>query len=207
MSLTSRSMMPARYPDVARVIGLSPEETIMLFDIIAAQQAQPIQIGPDGSMRMSADEMRAVSARLSERDNCIRALLGKRFPRWGPYNQTLQIRVQVARLRSLLDATRQPISDDRAESLIASIAANQPAVQAAVQVVTPGTGQLDMAANARFLEERKHRMLSAAADWLDTSQLAIFRQMIEEDERTTASLMQRIQPPRPVQPLALPQAP
>lgn len=206
VALASRSTMPTRFPDAARVLGLSPEETIMLFDIIAAQQGQPMRIGPDGVLWMSDDAMRETSARLAGRDNCIRALLGKRFPRWAPYNATLPLRVQVHRLRTLLDATRRPISDERAESLIAALAANQAEGQPGAPVVTPGIRGIDAATNAQFLAERNRRLLAVAGDWLDTTQLDIFRQMVEEDERTTAGLRQRIQLPRPAPPPE-PQAP
>lgn len=211
--LLPRSMLPARFPDAARVLGLNPEEAIMLFDIIAAHEADGtfgFATAP-GNPPQPPASVGAALTRQAARDNCILALLGDRSERWEPYRASLPVRTQVYRLREMLAASNQPISDARAESLIAAIHAQRRPPEWASAGAVQDIRQVDVNMNARVQAHMNEQTLEIAGHWLDQGQLAVFRQMLDESRVSTFELLQRIQMPpqdfRPPLPVPPPQPP
>lgn len=142
-----RMMLPQSYPDVAKELNLTAEETSALFDLLANQQMESmdgvVSLGADGPPDPATvlEFQRKAEQRREAHAAELAALLGSaKYAQWQQYQESMGARFQVNRLRDVLDATGHPLTDEQARPLIAAIAAEQKreAERARQESGTPG---------------------------------------------------------------------
>jgi hypothetical protein len=88
-----RANMPILYPDVGKVLGLSPDKVERLYDLLTEQ--------------VNEDE--------------LASLLGSKYAAWQEYKTEVPTRRQVKDLAAVLSAAGMPLSDAQRDSLIPAV--------------------------------------------------------------------------------------
>ena len=192
MRAQQRIMLLERYPDLAAVLHLQPDQKERLLDLLADQQMRGMSNGPpfraDGTP-LDENQMREFQERIQaqQRDNQaeLTALLGNSgMQQWAEYQNSLGARMQVRQLRSTLEAVGEPLREDQAQSLITAMTTeaqrrNAESGNNAQSAVMARSGDpMDrVAAFEQMLqrtEQYNKRVHDAVAPYLSSQQLASF---------------------------------
>ena len=184
-----RAMLPTQYPDVGKVLGLSPEQVEQLFDLLARQQDEQSNLfrdRPEDPAAMQATAQKALAQRQASEAE-LASMLGSKYPQWQQYQQELPTRRQVSDLGTALNAGGMPLSDAQSKPLIAALVVEQKRIsQEAAATAQRGTGI--SAAMSRYTPENNQRMLDAASAYLTPQQLQAYQQMLERQGNMERSL-------------------
>jgi len=193
----ARAMMPMRHPDVARVVGLTPEQVTRLFDLLAEQQAQ----APDLVQRMDRDPAqipetaRPLYETQRQRDADVASLLGPKYDLWLRYRESLQARMEVDRLQRSLIATGQPLSNETADALVAALDLEmRPRLR---PTPLPAAGVIGPEEIARVNAERNGRLREVAARWLTPQQMTEYTRLHESQFILVPTSPSALVPPLP----------
>lgn len=193
MRAQQRIMLLERYPDLAAVLHLQPEQKERLLDLLADQQMRAMSNGPpfraDGTP-LDENQMREFQERIQaqQRDNQaeLTALLGSGgMQQWSEYQNSLGARMQVRQLRSTLEAVGEPLREDQAQSLITAMTAEAQRRNAesasnaqSAAAMTRSADATDRAAAFEQMlqrtEQYNKRVHDAVAPYLSSQQLASF---------------------------------
>jgi len=178
-----RMQLPQNYPDLAKELGLTPAEAGAFFDLLARQQvdllANSLSSSEDSDeVRQAAQRAAAELSRTQQGE--IEGLLGaSKYQQWKDYQQTLGARQQVNQLRTTLASAGQPLADDQAAPLLATLTAEQKrrAEEARSRTYpTDPAAQLDFEEqNLKDTEASNNRVLDAAQSFLSAAQLAALK--------------------------------
>lgn len=198
----ARQALAQRYPDLARELGLSPEQAGKLLDLLANNQLATLgsALGSrtDGS---SPQDLRSTAQEAQlKQDEEIRTLLGDaKAQQWKEYQDTLPARQEVARFRTSLEAGGQSLSQGQQRQLTSVLAAEQKRSSAEATQVAQITGSSTsrdpaaaLAQNIQRTEESNRRVLDSAAIFLNGQQLDALQAQQEQRLQLTRT-MQRFQ--------------
>lgn len=193
-----RMSMPARHPDVARVVGLEPAEVSRLFDMLADRELirPEMRISPIQEVAGMPERARAALEQQVAEDADVATLLGSRYEAWLRYRQSQQTRVQVENLRRALLATGQPIADVIVDSLVEALDVEMrfdrlkgAIAQAEVLAMrTPASPEAVVEGIADRAATRNRLLLDAAARWLTPEQLAVFSRQLDSQSALAAAV-------------------
>jgi hypothetical protein len=188
------------YPGLAEAMGLSPDETDRLFDIIAEnqleQQSSAIILSSNGQVDQTqiAEMARNNQMMQTKLEESIRGQLGDaRFAQWQDY-QTNQrpARMQVAQYGRTLEAAGVPLNSAQmrplTELMVAEQARRRAEQMAMVRQLPQNSSQpMDSSVQARLQEESlklqadsNKRLLDAAAAHLDARQIEALKASFEQ---------------------------
>jgi hypothetical protein len=147
-----RKDLPAQYPDIGDVVGLSPVQVEKLFDLLTRQNEEA------RTSTASAEE------RAKKEEAQLSSLLGSQYPKWQEYKVGLPARLQVRDLNAALIAYELELSDAQMETLMS-------ALTVALRQGGPGMGS--------FNPESKRLLLDAAAPHLSPEQLEVYQKVLD----------------------------
>jgi hypothetical protein len=193
MRAQQRVMLVERYPDLAAVLHLQPEQKERLLDLLADQQVRGMSNGPpfsgDGTP-LDENQMREFQERIQaqQRDSQaeLTALLGSSgMQQWSEYQNSLGARMQVRQLRSTLEAVGEPLREDQAQSLITAMTAEAQRRNAESASNAQSTAAMTRSVDAtdrtaafeqmlQRTEQYNKRVHDAVAPYLSSQQLASF---------------------------------
>ena len=192
MRAQQRVMLLERYPDLAAVLHLQPDQKERLLDLLADQQMRGMTNAPpfraDGTP-LDENQRREFQERIQaqQRDNQaeLTALLGSGgMQQWSEYQNSLGARMQVRQLRSTLEAVGEPLREDQAQSLITAMTAEaqrrnaEPGSNAQTVAMTRSVDATDRTAAFEQMlqrtEQYNKRVHDAVAPYLSSQQLASF---------------------------------
>jgi hypothetical protein len=180
-----KAQLPTQYPDVGKVLGLSPEEVDRLYELLAEQNANRQR-----AMGMPAGDggPSALARTMQEQQSELQSLLGSKYPKWQEYNTELPTRRQVKDLAAVLGSAGAPLGDAQSNSLIPVLAAVEKRnTQERMAMVQPGQASLG-STMTRYSPEANQKLLDAAAPHLTPQQLESYRQMLERQSSQESSM-------------------
>jgi hypothetical protein len=190
---TTRMMLEERYPDLARELGLSPEEVDKLLDLMAdhATDAGMDRINleelPDRAAR--EDMARQLAQREQAYQGELAALLGGRYEQWKEYErgamerqrETLARR-ELEQLRSAVSPAGNAVSDAQLQSLHAALDAEQK------RITQESLGQ-SMQQELQRLTEDHRRLIDVASAHLNAQQLEGYRRHLQQQADMARMMM------------------
>lgn len=198
-----RAALPQNFPDLARELGLTPEEAAAFFDLLAKQQisttADVISTGaaehPDAAtmrelQRVAAERQRAQQAE-------VVALLGDaKAQQWQSYQDSLPARQRVNRLQAALASGGDALSDAQARPLIAAITAGQKQLNEEARVTAARTAgdPADPEEMIRRQDQANRRLLDVAASYLTSPQLQRFGTLLDQETGMQRALLRALTP-------------
>jgi hypothetical protein len=118
--------MQLLYPDLARELGMTPEQAEALFDLIMKHQGEmsalPRYAGSDAAFKQEVERVREElqSKQKAEFD----AAIAGREQQWRDYQPTLDARRRVSELTNMVAST-SPLNDSQSRQLVATVVAEQ----------------------------------------------------------------------------------
>ncbi|MEO8313470.1 MAG: hypothetical protein ABI645_01635 [Pseudomonadota bacterium] len=207
MKAQLRMMLPQRFPDIGKELGLTPAETEKLFDVLAKQQMGQTTLGLDvlsGNGMPDSAAMQEKTRKLQQDQQAeLAALLGDKLPQYQNYQKNLPMRRQVSQLQSTLGTGNNALSDTQAKPLISALAAEQTRIQQdrsnaprpaqPQQRLTPQQVMEQQTERqiARAAEDSR-RMISVATSYLNPQQLESYRKMLEQQQSLESTLIRSI---------------
>jgi hypothetical protein len=197
-----RLMLPARYPDIAQELNLSPDQVDKLFDLLAKQQvelsADSIDLLGGGNADPAA--VQQMQRKLQEKQQAneveIQQLLGDKYPQWQDYQGTLAARQQVSSLQSVLNAGGNGLSQAQSKSLTAALAAEQKRISEEQRSAPPppqGSSRQDLLElQLQKATENNKRLVDVASAQLDPVQLDKYRQMLDRQTSMARNVLRAL---------------
>jgi hypothetical protein len=166
--LLDRARVPQKYPDVGRVLGLSPVEENRLYDLLAQQDTNTSR--DLGAYSAGSGETRSQFAGRVVRQNEaeIESMLGSKYSQWKEYKDELPSRIQVKDLGVVLNAGGMPLSDTQAKSLVTALTSAR---------------KMPSQLSGPYSQNDRQTLIDAAASYLTHDQLEAYRQMLERQQR------------------------
>jgi hypothetical protein len=188
----TRLELEERHRELAAVLRLSPQETDALLDLMAKQSAEAMASRRRGPLDDEQREQRRLETeqRLKANDEELRNLLGQqKFTELKQYQETLDTRLQVSRLRSQLASGNDPLRNDQVEPLIEAVATEQ---QRLGEEAAEFRNTLDWSESSQRASRERYdakyreleaatnaRIRSAASSILSASQLGAYTRELE----------------------------
>jgi hypothetical protein len=188
----TRLELEDRHRDLAAVLRLSPQEADALLDLMAKQAAEAMASRRRGPLDDAQREQRRLETeqRLKANDEELRNLLGQqKFKELKQYQETLDTRLQVSRLRSQLASGNDPLRNDQVEPLVEAVAAEQ---QRLSEEAADFRNTLDWSESSQRASRERYdakyreleaatnsRIRSAASSILSASQLSTYTREME----------------------------
>jgi hypothetical protein len=147
-----RKELPAQYPDLGEIVGLSVVQVEGFFDLLTKLYEEGRTSTATPEERAKKDEAR------------IASLLGSKYPKWQQYRIGLPARLQVRDLNAALIAYDLELSDAQIEQLMSAITAVH-------QQVGPAIGSFD--------PESKRLLLEAATPHISAGQLEVYQKVLD----------------------------
>jgi hypothetical protein len=190
----TRLSIERTYSGLAEELGLSDKEADKLFDLLAEHQVatsaeiQLLTAGGNQDQAAMEERARRQQALRREQDEALRAMLGGKYPQYQDYQQTLPARQRVTSMGTQLAQAGLPLSAAQTKSLTtAMVAEQQRQMQEARTVSRTPVNPADPDARAKLLEEQlkrtednNRRLVEAAAPHMSASQLAAYRNQMEQ---------------------------
>jgi hypothetical protein len=176
-----RATMSEQYPDLDKVLGLTPDQLGTFEELLIRQYTSPT-FG-----RSAADRAG------------LGTFLGDKLPRWQTYQESLPGRQQVNLLRGQLAASGRTLSDEQAQSLVAALNLEMKRAELKRRsTLLPASSALQDASEKELQRaaDTNTRQVTAAKAILDAQQLDIFRSMLDKRlnmMRMTTDVMSSIQ--------------
>jgi type II secretory pathway pseudopilin PulG len=125
MLLQMRASVRRAHPDVAREVGLTPDEADRFFDLLAERSLPDPDSLTFGTVPDAA-QVAALRTREQARDRALRgelqSLLGEeRWARWEGYQRALPERMQAQQIRETFAAAGVPLSVDQAPAVVRAV--------------------------------------------------------------------------------------
>lgn len=189
-----KMMMRMSYPRVAQVVGLSAEEYARFIELNAQQQLDAQEAHSRCTLDPNCDMRQMFRGGMDSRQQEVADLLGpERTQKYETYKNTMGEREAVSQLRTRL-ADSQRLGDDKAEQLIAALAAEREAMTRdalqsgnGVHGFGMGVGMVFAPDDSRPMEERyaaarqnSQRLRDRAAQYLNSEQQRVFNEMQDE---------------------------
>jgi hypothetical protein len=188
------------YSDIGTVLHLTPRELDQALDVLAEQATRAMDtesdaLTPAGAAKAGngSGDAQAMQQRMAQfraaADVALAGIVGtEKLKQWHDYENSLDVRLEVRRLRADLATTATPLLEDLLEPLVASIAAvsrDDPKTDvAALPVSAPEPlGPQYVALLEKNLDAataRKQRWHGAAQAYVSTEQLAHLDRLLDE---------------------------
>jgi hypothetical protein len=183
MAVSLRSSLAMLYPDLAKDLGLTPEQSGKLLDLLSKHRLASVSAVPSPTSSDPAamrEFSKAVEENSRKEETEVRSLLGDaKYEQWKEYQSTLAVRQQVSQLRSALQSSGQALDEYQEKSLITALAAEQKRETEEARRSTPpvGSAPRDVAAvledGLQRGEANNKKMLDVASSYLTASQLEV----------------------------------
>jgi hypothetical protein len=193
-----RMRLPQQYPDIGKWLNLSRDEENKLLDLIARQQSEESEaaLNPANRNIPAAEQIRSIQARHQANDVELSALLGNKFAQFQEYQQTLPVHRQVSQLQAMLGSGADGMNDAQSRSLTTALVAEQLRInqeRSGAPPATPGrTLQESMQEQQQRTAENNRRLLEVASSKLNAQQLAGYRNMIEQQEKSSSAMLRSL---------------
>lgn len=193
-----RMRLPQQYPDIGKWLNLSRDEENKLLDLIARQQSEESDaaLNPANRNVPTAERIRDIQARRQANDAELSALLGNKYAKFQEYQQTLPVHRQVSQLQAMLGSGADGMNDSQSRSLSTALVAEQLRInqeRSGAPPATPGrTLQESMQEQQRRTAENNRRLLEVASSQLNAQQLAGYRSMIEQQEKSSSTMLRML---------------
>jgi hypothetical protein len=182
--------MQTMYGDLAKELGLSPEESKQVMEILTDRQmalsakSMAALGGEEGDPKAPEDIGKAVNASRAEYDQQLKGLLGdERMAKLGQYERTLGDRMQLKQMETSLTASGMALNPAQSKSLLAIMTEERD--KAPQTVFSPGN--TDVGAQVKAMQsgngvdemiksngEINQRVLARARDVLSPDQINAF---------------------------------
>jgi len=203
MQAQLRMTLPQNYPDLAEELGLTPEETGELFDLLAEYQfestSSTIFLAEGGQPDQAAiEEMTRRSQDIQRRQNeALSSMLGAaRFEQWKGYQQTQGARVQVAQWGRTLQSAGMPLTATQMRPLTTAYIAEQRRQRDEVQTMARDFAQMGPQEQIQMREmslerqaESNRRMLDVARSHLNAQQLEALQTSMDQQLAMSRAFM------------------
>jgi hypothetical protein len=195
-----RSNIQLRSPNLARDLGLSPQEADALMTMVAEYQVRQEAFMTDAMAGGTTPDAAAIAElNRTQREmeqqhrSSIAALLGaERGAAFQEYQETASSRQRVTNLTNILNQAGKPLTSAQSKSLAALLVEEQRR-QESDSRVPPTAGQPRQSQADRTIESDR-RVLAGAASFLDAQQIEVMRARFEQvaaRNRASASVQQR----------------
>jgi hypothetical protein len=174
---TLRGRMIQVYPDVGKVLRLSPTQSTALTELLLKHQESDSPCGPEGA---SGQPRTSPQARAEAQQNEIQALLGPaKYQEFQEYLPTRDTRLNNNRLRDAVAATDTPLTEQQLNAVLSSSLAESKRFRQEVEALARPTDQqssLDYEeARLKLSEENYARQIATAQSILNPEQLAVMK--------------------------------
>jgi hypothetical protein len=178
---SARKNLARQYPELAEVVGLSPDQTDALLDLLASQRTQAgldaLPPGPEEApVQLTPDEITAiVEARDQRNEDEVRDLLAEKYVPWKSYQKSMPARREVRDLKAALGSAGESINAGQEAALVDALTAERDSFEQDSRVAPAPSGQGRTDPRARLHE----RLINAASGYLDAVQLEAYRKLLE----------------------------
>jgi hypothetical protein len=192
-----RIMLARQFPYLAEDLGLSPEVTDRLLDLLTEQQIEQMKDSQfDPSQRRDPAAMAELQRKFEERNRANQAALAQvlgpdGMQRWQDYQSTMGSRFRARQLSQALDAAGMPLNDDQKRSLRHALADHERQMQQEAQnyaAKMSQAGPLSAQDRIKMAEEQLERTESyyerartAVAGILSSEQLDQYKTIHEQE--------------------------
>jgi hypothetical protein len=118
--------MQLRYPDLARELGMTPEQAEALYDLLMKHESEmralPPYSGSDAALRQEVERAQK-DLQAKQKAELDAALVG-REQQWREYQPTIDARQRVSELTNMVAST-SPLNEAQARQLVATVVAEQ----------------------------------------------------------------------------------
>jgi hypothetical protein len=195
-----RMLLPQLNPGLGKWLDLPPDQENKLLDLMAKQESEQSEMLLDPANRndpaAQQEAMRKAQAQNQANEADLAALLGDRYPRYQQYKQTMPVHRQVSQLQTMLGSGADGLPDAQAKSLTNTLVAEQLRVnqeRASAQAAAPTLNVQEMLRQQQQRTvESNRRLLQVATSLLNPQQLASYRTLIEQQERSTDVLSRQL---------------
>jgi hypothetical protein len=189
-----RSYVELNNPDLAEELGLSDKEAERLFNLLSeieiAEQVESLALVNNAipDQATVAETQRRQEAQQRQQDESLRTMLGGKYSLWREYQQTLGDRRRIRSLGQQLAAAGVPLSEIQTRSLTATLISEQQRQRQTARIPArefPNPHDPDYRAKmleqqAKSTEEDNRRIVDAAAPVVSTRQLAVLRDLLQQ---------------------------
>ncbi len=199
MAAPLRAALAQNFPDLAKELNLTPEQTDKMLDLISKYQLASLDniLGGGADAAGRRDLQSTVQENDRKRDAEINALLGDaKYQQWKEYEGSLPARQQVSRLSQAVASSGQPLGQQQEKQLIAALAAEQKRQAEQARQLAPPAGSSAprdpmamMEENMRRTEENNRRSLEVASSYLNPQQLDVLRNQQNQQQRLANILL------------------
>jgi hypothetical protein len=190
----TRLNIERNYPGLAEELGLSDKEADKILALLAEHQIamtaelQLLTANGNQDQAVMQERARRQQAIRREQDEALRAVLGGKYSQYQDYQQTLPARQRVTSMGTQLAQAGLPLSAAQTKSLTtAMVAEQQRQTQEARTMPRTPVNPADPDARVKLLEEQlkrtednNRRLVEAAAPHMSASQLAAYRNQMEQ---------------------------
>jgi hypothetical protein len=172
--------MQLRYPDLARELGMTPEQAEALYDLLMQHErelaALPRYTGSDAALQREVGRVRQ-ELQAKHKAEFDAAIVG-REQQWQEYQPTIDARQRVSELTNMVAST-SPLNESQARQLVATVLAEQRLRADILRSSAPPTANNPLAQLAyeeQSLTEREQsnrRTIESARSYLTAEQVKI----------------------------------
>jgi hypothetical protein len=195
----TRATIAQSYPGLVEELGLTPEDAVRLFDLLAESQLKMNETSlvaavlnggqPDPGVLENANRRRQELQR--EQDQALMNMLGGgRYTQWREYQQTRGFRQQVVQLGRALESAGVPMTPEQARPLTAAYIAEQRRQREDVRRLQTSAGPVSPAdpvrrreEQSKLQEESNRRLVEAAKPYLTAQQLEALQTSLNRSSR------------------------
>jgi hypothetical protein len=193
-----RSNVQLRLANLARDLGLSPQQADGVFNIIAESQLQQESLVADqlaGGAAPDAATEAALEKKVKDIEDqqkaAMVALLGpERANEVQDYRETVPSRQRVSNLTNLLTQAGKPLTPEQSKSLTSVIVAEQRREESEAKALAT-SGQPSQQSQADRATDGDRRILADAASFLDAQQVELMRARFDQVRTRNRSAAQQ----------------
>jgi hypothetical protein len=189
-----RSYVELNNPGLAGELGLSEKEAARLFNLLSeieiAEQVESLALVNNANPDQATVEetARRQAAQQRQQDESLRTMLGSKYSQWQEYQQTVGTRRRIRDLGQQLAQASVPLSEVQTRSLTAAVLSEQQRQRQTARIAARDfPSPDDPAYRAKMLEQQaksttedNRRIVDAAAPVVSTRQLAVLRDLLEQ---------------------------
>jgi hypothetical protein len=195
-----RMLLPQMNPGLGKWLDLGPDQENKLLDLMAKQETDQSEMLLDPANRndpaAQQEAMRKAQAQNQANEADLASLLGDKYPRYQQYKQTIPVHRQVSQLQTMLGSGADGLPDAQAKALTNALVAEQLRINqeraGAQAAATPPNIQEMLRQTQQRTVESNRRLLQVATAQLNPQQLAGYRTLIEQQERSSDVLSRQL---------------
>jgi len=195
-----RMLLPQMNPGLGKWLDLGPDQENKLLDLMAKQESDQSEMLLDPANRndpaAQQEATRKMQAQNQANEADLAALLGDKYPRYQQYKQTMPVHRQVSQLQAMLGSGADGLPDAQAKALTNALVAEQLRVNqertSAQAAASPLNVQEMLRQQQQRTVESNRRLLQVATAQLNPQQLAGYRTLIEQQERSSDVLSRQL---------------